>query len=89
MVLVMVTVGVCGLACWLVAAFVLPRLSRRPSSITAGQPRNPSREEDLVRPAVADSGARIWVEPEELIWHEIVAWPRPRAITPGRVSRRA
>lgn len=76
--LFMVGVGACGLACWLVAALLLPRRSQHSSSMPYRAPRNPSREEDRVRPAVAASGERIWIEPDELVWHEIVAWPRPR-----------
>jgi hypothetical protein len=32
------------------------------------------REEDRVRPAVSASGELIWVDEDELVWHEIVAW---------------
>jgi hypothetical protein len=34
-----------------------------------------TREEDLVRPAVDPSGEPIWLETDELFWHEIVCWP--------------
>jgi len=32
------------------------------------------REEDRVRPAVSATGELIWVDEDELVWHEIVAW---------------
>jgi hypothetical protein len=73
---VMVAAGAGGLACWLSAALLLPRRSQRrlpPEPQVA--PRDPSRDEDRVRPAVTASGERIWLEPDQLIWHEIVAWP--------------
>lgn len=72
---VMVAVGAGGLACWLAAALLLPRRPGRSSSNADAVPRDPSREEDRVRPAVTASGERIWVEPDDLVWHEIVAWP--------------
>ena len=83
MALVMVVVGASGLAGWLVAALLLPRRPRRSLSIPDAEPRNPSREEDRVRPAVAASGERIWIEADELVWHEIVAWPHLNATAPG------
>lgn len=70
----MVAVGVSGLVCWLAALLLLPRRPRRVSSEIDVAPRNPSRDEDRVRPAVTASGDRIWVESDELVWHEIVAW---------------
>jgi hypothetical protein len=79
---VMVAVGVCGLVCWLAALLLLPHRRRRVSSEIDAAPRNPSRDEDRVRPAVTASGERIWVESDQLVWHEIVAWreikPNPR-----------
>jgi hypothetical protein len=83
---VMVAAGASGLACWLGAALLLPR-RRRPSSNRDALQRNPSREEDCVRPAVTASGERIWIETDELIWHEIVAWP-PRTNTRPIEARR-
>jgi hypothetical protein len=79
----MVVVGACGLACWLAAALLLPH---RPgaSSNPDAEPLDPSREEDRVRPAVTASGERIWIEPDELVWHEIVAWPPSKAIARTR-----
>jgi hypothetical protein len=98
MALVMVAVGVCGLACWLAAVLLLPRraalLRRRtvllpgPSSNPEPDSRNPSRDEDRVRPAVTASGERIWIEPDELVWHEIVAWPQPRPAARDRKDAR-
>lgn len=32
------------------------------------------REEDRVRPAVSATGELIWVDEDQLVWHEIVAW---------------
>jgi hypothetical protein len=81
MALVMVVVGAGGLVCWLVALLLLPRRSARSSPNAVVTPRNPSRDEDRVRPAVAASGERIWIEPGDVVWHEIVAWPQPRTIT--------
>jgi hypothetical protein len=72
---VMVVVGASGLACWLAVALLLPRRPRRAEPAPVAAPRDPSREEDLVRPAVTASGEPVWVDPNELIWHEIVAWP--------------
>jgi hypothetical protein len=80
--LVMVAVGACGLACWFIVALLLARRSRQSWSIPVSAPRNPTREEDRVRPVVAPSGERIWIAPDELVWHEIVAWPRRRTTTP-------
>jgi hypothetical protein len=72
---VMVAAGAGGLACWLSAALFVRRREQRMSSQPDAGPRNPSREEDRIRPAVTASGQRIWIEPDQLIWHEIVAWP--------------
>lgn len=80
----MVAVGACGLACWLAVALLLPRRSGRSSSNPDAEPRIPSREEDRVRPAVTASGERIWLEPDELVWHEIVAWPQSKATARSR-----
>jgi hypothetical protein len=88
MALVMVAVGVSGLACWLAATVLLPHRARRLSSNPAAEPRNPSREEDRVRPVVTASGERIWIEPHELVWHEIVAWPQLRATARRKEARR-
>jgi hypothetical protein len=73
---VMVAAGASGLACWLAAALLLPRRPGRLSSNPDAVPRNPSREEDRVRPAVGASGEPIWIESDQLVWHEIVAWPQ-------------
>jgi hypothetical protein len=83
---VMVVVGASGLACWLAAALLLPRRTRAVEpSIAEPEPelRNPTREEDRVRPAVTATGERIWVEPDQLIWHEIVAWPERKSTVAG------
>jgi hypothetical protein len=39
--------------------------------------RHRVREEDRVRPAVSDSGEKIWVDENEVMWHEIVSWSGP------------
>jgi hypothetical protein len=72
---VMVAAGASGLGCWLAAALLLSRRPRRLSSNPDAVPRNPGREEDRVRPAVTTSGERIWIESDQLVWHEIVTWP--------------
>lgn len=86
---VMVVVGASGLACWLAAALLLPRRTRPAAPpIAEPEPRNPTREEDRVLPAVSATGERIWVEPDQLIWHEIVAWPeRTSPVTGPRQLR--
>lgn len=38
------------------------------------EPAEYVREEDRVRPAVSATGELIWVDEDELVWHEIVAW---------------
>jgi hypothetical protein len=38
------------------------------------EPAEYVREEDRVRPAVSPTGELIWVDEDELVWHEIVAW---------------
>jgi hypothetical protein len=49
-----------------------------------------SREEDRVRPAVDRSGARIWVDEQDLFWYDIVAWPpRRKAAKPPVPTRRS
>jgi hypothetical protein len=78
---VMVAAGASGLVCWLAAAVLLPRRTRRLSSNPDAVPINPSREEDRVRPAVTSSGERIWLEPDQLVWHEIVTWPELKSAT--------
>ncbi len=84
---VMVAAGAGGLACWLSAALLARRRDRPVSPEPQVAPRNPSREEDRVRPAVTSTGQRIWIEPDQLIWHEIVAWPE-RRIDPRRNETR-
>jgi hypothetical protein len=76
---IMVATGASGLVCWFAVVLLLPRRPRRLASTPDLMPRNPSREEDRVRPAVTASGERIWIEPDELVWHEIVAWPELKA----------
>jgi len=78
----MVAVGASGLVCWFAAAVFLPRRPRRSSSKPDAVPITASREEDRVRPAVSSSGERIWIEPDQLVWHEIVTWPQLRSNTP-------
>ena len=78
----MVVVGASGLVCWFALAVLLPRRSRRLSSKPEVAPISPSREEDRVRPAVSSSGERIWIEPDQLVWHEIVTWPQLKSNTP-------
>jgi hypothetical protein len=75
--MLMVVLGACGLACWVAAALLWPRRPRRSSSIADVEPRNPSREEDRFRPAASASGERIWLERNDVVWHEIVAWSGP------------
>jgi hypothetical protein len=84
----MVAAGASGLACWLAAALLLPRRSRRLSSNPDAAARNPSREEDRVRPAVTASGERIWIESDQLVWHEIVAWPELKSNPHRNQARR-
>jgi hypothetical protein len=77
MAVVMVAVGAAGLTGWLVAVLLLRRRPQRSSANADAVPISPSRDEDRVRPAVTATGERIWVEsPDELVWHEIVAWPQ-------------
>jgi hypothetical protein len=75
---IMVAVGAVGLSVWLAALLLLRRLPHRSSSTPVAVPVGPSREEDLVRPAVTASGERTWIQADELVWHEIVAWPPQR-----------
>ena len=43
-----------------------------------GPPAAPrSREEDRVRPAINPAGERIWVDEDDIEWHEIVSWTLP------------
>lgn len=35
------------------------------------------REEDRVRPVVDASGAKVWVDADDIVWHVIVSWPIP------------
>jgi hypothetical protein len=72
----LVVAGATGLALWLAVVLLLPRRTTRMSSHTEPVPHDPSREEDRFRPAVSVSGERIWLDAEQLIWHEIVARPK-------------
>jgi hypothetical protein len=85
---VMVAVGVGGVVCWLATALLLRRRPRLTSSNPDAVPRDPSREEDRVRPAVTVSGERIWIDPGEAVWHEIVAWPERKINSSGIALRR-
>jgi hypothetical protein len=80
--------AVCGAAIWVA---LMVRSSGRAHS-TAGRARRravpPSREEDRVRPAVGPTGERIWLEQDEVFWHEIVCWP-VRPPTSRRADRSA
>ena len=38
------------------------------------------REEDRVRPAINPAGERIWVDEDDIEWHEIVSWTWPTDI---------
>jgi hypothetical protein len=87
---VMVAAGAGGLACWLGAALLLPHRRRHLRSNPDAPPGSPSREEDRVRPAVTASGERTWIESDQLIWHEIVAWPGLKSnARPNEVRRPA
>ena len=80
--------AVCGAALWV--ALMLRgsgHVSGRPQAGLA-RPLAPSREEDRVRPARDVTGERIWLEQDELLWHEIVCWPARRAAEDGRAPAR-
>ena len=73
----MITVVACAScgAVWLAALVRLAGLPRRPAAPEQGPVAITAREEDRVRPAVDADGEPIWVEAEDLFWHEIVSWP--------------
>ena len=63
----------CG-AVW-VAAIVHMTRPRRPAAPAPVTSVIITREEDRVRPALDANGKPIWVEAEDIFWHEIVSWP--------------
>lgn len=64
-----------ALCCAVWTAAVI-RFTRGPAGrLTASPGVERPREEDRVRPAVDAAGQPIWVEADELFWHEIVSWP--------------
>jgi hypothetical protein len=83
-----VTAGAsCG-AVWLAALVRIAAASRRPGAPVQQHAETVTREEDRVRPAVDANGERIWVEAENLFWHEIVSWPPRKAAGPEQTQGR-
>lgn len=39
--------------------------------------RHRLREEDRVRPGISASGEKIWLDENDVLWHEIVSWSGP------------
>jgi hypothetical protein len=76
--MVVLSIAACALCCavWTVAVIQLTRTPPPQERAAAPAVVDRSREEDRVRPAVDASGAPIWVDADEVFWHEIVAWPR-------------
>ena len=80
----LIVVAACAATCVLTSLLTLaltgsfrraPQLAERPAP-----PR--VREEDRVRPAINRAGERIWVDEENIEWHEIVTWTWPTDIVP-------
>ena len=86
---IMVAVGAVGLAAWLTALLLLRHRPHRSAVLPSAGPVSPSREEDRVRPALTPSGERIWIDGDELDWHEIVAWPQLKKTGQTGVRRSA
>jgi hypothetical protein len=76
--MVLLSVAACALCCaaWAVAVIQFTRRPSQQREVAAPDVVDRPREEDRVRPAVDASGEPIWVDADELFWHEIVAWPR-------------
>jgi hypothetical protein len=68
----------CAVCCAALWVAVVVRSAGRSGAARRPSPVVPTREEDRVRPAVDATGERIWLEQDELFWHEIVCWPARR-----------
>lgn len=70
--------ALCAVCCALLLVAVVmmrrPERQEAPSRAAAA----PTREEDRVVPAVDETGAPIWLEEHDVLWHEIVCWPARR-----------
>jgi hypothetical protein len=80
----------CALCCALLLVTVV--MMRRPTEqeTPLRPPVVPSREEDRVVPAIDPAGTPIWLEEQDVLWHEIVCWParRDRAVSRAEARRR-
>ena len=84
MIVVAACVGTCVLTSLL--TLVLTTSLHRPAQLAARPAPPRPREEDRVRPAINRAGERIWVDEENIEWHEIVTWTWPTDIVPVEVQ---
>jgi hypothetical protein len=74
--MVVLMVAACAACCAVLCAAVVVRIAARRQPAQSHHPTPVAqREEDRVRPAIDQAGAPIWVDHDELFWHEIVCWP--------------
>jgi hypothetical protein len=78
--MVIFAVLACVLCCivWTVAVIRFTRRPRRGAPTATTRELARPREEDRIRPALDAEGQPIWVDAQDLFWHEIVAWPLHR-----------
>ena len=84
-------VGACLATCVLTSLLTLALTGslRRVEPVEArvdGLPAPRLREEDRVRPAISPAGERIWVDEDDIEWHEIVTWTWPTDIRPADIQ---
>lgn len=76
--MVLLTLAACALWCAVLWVALVVRATGRRHPARGSDAVVRTREEDRVRPAVDATGARIWLEQDEVFWHEIVCWPARR-----------
>jgi hypothetical protein len=81
---VIIALSVCAAGCaGIVVLALLARSRPADPAADAPMPLRPDpprgREEDRVRPAVSEAGEKIWIDENDVVWHEIVAWSGPTA----------
>src|SRR5689334_5382102 len=96
MLMILAVCASCVALLW--AAFLVCGLGRRPALAAAPEidrslpeptaaVRLNGREEDRIHPAVDRSGAPIWLDAEDLFWHDIVPLLSPERTLAARRSR--
>ncbi len=84
--MLVIAVAACVVCCLtLVGALVhRPRKRARARAESQRVELTRLREEDRARPAIDAAGEPIWLEDEDVLWHEIVCWPTRRRPRPDQ-----